>query len=114
MAEQLDLSINIGANTQDFQGALQKAQNLLGQFQAALKKATNVGEINYLNNQIANLNKTIAGINSQMNNIGRPAADATNALSNLSRVAQDAPYGFMGIANNLNPFKKSQEVLAMQ
>jgi len=107
MAEQLDLSINIGANTQDFQGALQKAQNLLGQFQAALKKATNVGEINYLNNQIANLNKTIAGINSQMNNIGRPAADATNALSNLSRVAQDAPYGFMGIANNLNPLLES-------
>jgi hypothetical protein len=107
MAEQLDLSINIGANTQDFQGALQKAQNLLGQFQAALKKATNVGEINYLNNQIANLNKTIAGINTQMNNVGRPASDATNALSNLSRVAQDAPYGFMGIANNLNPLLES-------
>lgn len=107
MAEQLELSINIGANTQDFQGALQKAQNLLVQFQAALKKATNVGEINYLNNQIANLNKTIAGINSQMNNVGRPAADATNALSNLSRVAQDAPYGFMGIANNLNPLLES-------
>ena len=107
MAEQLDLSINIGANTQDFQGALQKAQNLLGQFQAALKKATNVGEIAYLNNQIANLNKTIAGINTQMNNVGRPASDATNALSNLSRVAQDAPYGFMGIANNLNPLLES-------
>lgn len=107
MAEQLDLSINIGANTQDFQGALQKAQNLLGQFQAALKKATNVGEIAYLNNQIANLNKTIAGINTQMNNVGRPASDATNALTNLSRVAQDAPYGFMGIANNLNPLLES-------
>jgi hypothetical protein len=107
MAEQLDLSINIGANTQDFQGALQKAQNLLGQFQAALKKATNVGEINYLNNQIANLNKTIAGINTQMNNVGRPASDATNALTNLSRVAQDAPYGFIGIANNLNPLLES-------
>ncbi len=105
--KELDLSINIGANTQDFQGALQKAQNLLGQFQAALKKATNVGEINYLNNQIANLNKTIAGINTQMNNVGRPASDATNALSNLSRVAQDAPYGFMGIANNLNPLLES-------
>jgi hypothetical protein len=107
MAEQLDLSINIGANTQDFQGALQKAQNLLGQFQAALKKATSVGEINYLNNQIANLNKTIAGINTQMNNVGRPASDATNALTNLSRVAQDAPYGFIGIANNLNPLLES-------
>lgn len=107
MAEQLDLNINIGANTQNLQAELQKAQNLLGQFQSALKKATNVGEINYLNNQIANLNKTIAGINAQMNNVGRPASDATNALSNLSRVAQDAPYGFMGIANNLNPLLES-------
>lgn len=32
---------------------------------------------------------------------------ATNALSNLSKVAQDAPYGFMGIANNLNPLLES-------
>lgn len=107
MAEPLDLSINIGANTQDFQGALQKAQNLLVQFQAALKKATNVGEINYLNTQIKNLNTTIANINSQMGNMRKPTADATNALTNLSRVAQDAPYGFMGIANNLNPMLES-------
>jgi hypothetical protein len=32
---------------------------------------------------------------------------ATNALTNLSRVAQDAPYGFIGIANNLNPLLES-------
>jgi hypothetical protein len=32
---------------------------------------------------------------------------ATYALSNLSRVAQDAPYGFIGIANNLNPLLES-------
>jgi hypothetical protein len=107
MAEQLDLSINIGANTQDFESALQKAKNLLGQFELALKKATNVGEINYLNTQIANLNKTIANINTQMSNVGGRTSDATNALSNLSRVAQDAPYGFIGIANNLNPLLES-------
>ena len=107
MAEQLDLSINIGANTQDLQGALQKAQNLLAQFQAALKKATNVGEINYLNTQINNLNTTIRNITQQMGNMKKPTTDATNALTNLSRVAQDAPYGFMGIANNLNPMLES-------
>lgn len=32
---------------------------------------------------------------------------ATMALTNLSRVAQDAPYGFMGIANNINPLLES-------
>lgn len=107
MAEIIDLNINIGANTTDFESSLQKAQNLLKQFEAALKKATNVGEINYLNNQIKNLNATIATLGQQMNKVGRPAGDATNALSNLSRVAQDAPYGFLGIANNLNPLLES-------
>lgn len=107
MAELIDLNINIGANTTDFQGSLQKAENLLKQFEAALKKATNVGEINYLNGQIKNLNTTISGIRTQMSSVARPTADATNALSNLSRVAQDAPYGFIGIANNLNPLLES-------
>jgi hypothetical protein len=37
---------------------------------------------------------------------------ATNALSNLSRVAQDAPYGFIGIANNLNPLLESFQRLS--
>ena len=35
------------------------------------------------------------------------SGQATMALSNLSRVAQDAPYGFMGIANNINPLLES-------
>ena len=114
MAEIIDLNINIGANTTDFEGALTKAQNLLKQFEAALKKATNVGEINYLNNSIKTLNGTIAGINQQMNKVGRPAADATNALTNVSRVAQDASYGFIGIANNLNPLLESFQRLSKE
>jgi hypothetical protein len=114
MAEIIDLNINIGANTTDFEGSLIKAQNLLKQFEAALKKATNVGEINYLNNQIKNLNGTITSLNQKMNTIGRPTSDATNALSNLSRVAQDAPYGFIGIANNLNPLLESFQRLSKE
>ena len=114
MAEIIDLNINIGANTTDFEGSLQKAQNLLKQFESALKKATNVGEINYLNNQVKFLNGSIASLNQQMNKVGRPVGDATNALSNLSRVAQDAPYGFIGIANNLNPLLESFQRLQTQ
>jgi hypothetical protein len=114
MAEIIDLNINIGANTTDFEGSLIKAQNLLKQFEAALKKATNVGEINYLNGAVKNLNTTIASLNQQMNKVGRPVGDATTALSNLSRVAQDAPYGFIGIANNLNPLLESFQRLQTQ
>jgi hypothetical protein len=37
-----------------------------------------------------------------------PASNQVNqALVNVSRVAQDAPYGFIGIANNLNPLLES-------
>ena len=114
MAENIDLNINIGANVTDLQSQLQKAENLLKQFEAALKKATNVGEINYLNNSIKTLNTTISNLGQQMNKVGRPAADATNALGNLSRVAQDAPYGFIGIANNLNPLLESFQRLSKE
>jgi vacuolar-type H+-ATPase subunit E/Vma4 len=49
-----------------------------------------------------------------LKNTAKPTADATNALSNLSRVAQDAPYGFMGIANNLNPLLESFQRLSKE
>jgi hypothetical protein len=35
------------------------------------------------------------------------AAQAGQSLTNLSRIAQDAPFGFIGIANNLNPLVES-------
>lgn len=74
---QENLQINIGANTQDLQAGLNQATNSVNNFSAAVQKAA------------------------------KPTADATNTLGNLSRVAQDAPYGFMGIANNLNPLLES-------
>lgn len=74
---QENLQINIGANTQDLQAGLNQATNSVNNFSASVQKAA------------------------------KPTADATNALGNLSRIAQDAPYGFMGIANNLNPMLES-------
>jgi len=35
------------------------------------------------------------------------ANEATQSLTNLSRIAQDAPFGFIGIANNINPLLES-------
>jgi hypothetical protein len=72
-----NLEINIGANTQDLQAGLNQASQSVTNFGNAINKAA------------------------------KPTTDATNALTNLSRVAQDAPYGFMGIANNLNPMLES-------
>jgi hypothetical protein len=103
----LDIEINIGANTQDLGAELQKAENLLTKLQSKLKKSTDVGEIQKLNTKISSVESSIGTLNTRMNALGRPTNDATNALSNLSRVAQDAPYGFIGIANNLNPLLES-------
>jgi hypothetical protein len=110
----LDIQINIGANTEDLSAELQKAENLLNKLQAKLKKSTDVGEIQKLNIKISSVESAIGTLNTRMNAVGRPAADATNALSNVSRVAQDASYGFIGIANNLNPLLESFQRLSKQ
>ena len=72
-----NLQINIGANTQDLQNGLNQASQAVNNF------------------------------GQQLSRVSKPTADATQSLVNLSRIAQDAPYGFMGIANNLNPMLES-------
>jgi len=42
------------------------------------------------------------------------SAQAGQSLQNLSRIAQDAPYGFIGIANNINPLIESFQRLKME
>ena len=55
--------------------------------------------------------KSDAAISKAANGIGKTlpsgANQATNALTNLGRVVQDAPFGFIGIANNINPLIES-------
>jgi len=40
-------------------------------------------------------------------NLNAGANQAGQSLTNLSRIAQDAPFGFIGIANNINPLVES-------
>ena len=64
---------------------------------------------------ITNLNETIQSANAlgeSLKKMPQATGQATQALVNLSRVAQDAPYGFMGIANNLNPMLESFQRLS--
>ena len=112
MADILDIQINIGASTEDLGAEIQKAENLLKKLQSALKKSTDVNEINQLNTKIGSVNSSLGILGERMNSVGRPVNNATTALSNLSRVAQDAPYGFIGIANNLNPLLESFQQLS--
>jgi hypothetical protein len=64
---------------------------------------------------VKNIQETVTATNSLGNSFKTLPANsdkATYALSNLSRVAQDAPYGFIGIANNLNPLLESFQRLS--
>lgn len=113
MAENFDkFSIGIDADVSALQSKLKSAQNTLAQFEGALKKATNIGEINYLTKNIDNLKGRINILTQEANKLGRPMGDATNALTNFSRIAQDAPYGMIGITNNLNPMLESFQRLS--
>ena len=54
----------------------------------------------------ANVNQFTPAMNKAgqaLTNLQKNSNSAQLALVNLGRVAQDAPYGFIGIANNLNP-----------
>jgi hypothetical protein len=64
----------------------------------------NIQETVTATTQLGNAFKAMPNVSSQ----------ATNALTNLSRVAQDAPYGFIGIANNLNPLLESFQRLSKE
>jgi hypothetical protein len=112
MAEIIGLDVILGMDSTEMQSELQKAQNLLRQFESQLKKSTDTVEITKLNAEIAKVNTTINNFSTAMQGASKPTGDATQSLVNLSRVAQDAPYGFMGIANNLNPLLESFQQLS--
>lgn len=71
------LQINIGADTRNLEQGLQRATAAVETFDKSVKQTT------------AN------------------SGNATLALSNLGRVASDAPFGFIAIANNIEPLIQS-------
>jgi len=105
MAEEIE--IIIGADTTNLNAELTKSQNLLKQFEAALKKSTNAGEINYLTGQVDKLKQSIASLSQAQVKSVQGSTQAAQSIQNLSRVVQDAPFGFIGIANNINPLVES-------
>ena len=46
-------------------------------------------------------------LDSKLLQTSRASNSASQSLLNLGRVAQDAPFGFIGIANNINPLLES-------
>lgn len=101
------LEVEIGGNISQLQAAIIAAENELRGFQAEIRKTTDTGRIAELSKSIQKTEQTIAGLRQEMGRSAGASNQAVNALGNVSRVAQDASYGFMGIANNLNPLFES-------
>ena len=79
-----DLEVKVTGDAAGGVDALKKVQGELGRTAiAAVKTDSSLGKLKTGSNQ------------------------ATTALTNLGRVVQDAPFGFIGIANNINPLLES-------
>ena len=96
--------VQITADASTFNAELQKAENELRQFQSALKKTTDVNELAGLNQKIVETQKKIEGLNKSFQSVKPSTNAASGAVLNLSRIVQDSAFGFIGIANNIQPF----------
>lgn len=88
--------------------SLEDAEKELKDLQKQLKVTTDGKEFERLSVQVAKVKNEIKGINTaaasgSLKKLGKSSVDASGDLINLGRVVQDAPFGFLGIANNLNP-----------
>jgi hypothetical protein len=77
-----------------------------------LQKLASLPDLSFRQQERLNslLNTTKSQLDKAQNSLKQinPASNqATNALTNLGRVAQDSAFGFVGIANNLNPLVES-------
>lgn len=97
------LSAIITADGTRFTKTLGQLEAQLKTFEAGLKKAGSIDSFNRLNRAIDATKARMAALKTGFNQLGGASVNATGDLINLGRVVQDAPFGFLGIANNLNP-----------
>jgi hypothetical protein len=106
MAE--ELKIEIGG---DVSGAT-KALSILGAQVTRIQKLLSLPDLSLkqyerLNDMLRSSQAAFNKFQASTKNVVPGANSATFALTNLGRVAQDLPFGFIGIANNLNPLLES-------
>lgn len=87
------LKIRVGADLSDLNKELKTAQKDMKAFGASVSKGVNAGGFDDFTQKVRAIKK--------------PTNDATRSLVDLGRIAQDAPFGFIGIANNINPALES-------
>ena len=86
-----DLKIRVGAD-------VAPAIDGLRQLEGRMRTTTAAGQT---------FGKGLEQTTKSLQKLPQTSSAATQSLVNLSRVAQDAPFGFIGIANNINPLLES-------
>lgn len=100
----------ITADGTKFNKTLAELEAQLKKFQNALKNTSNVESFNRINRAIDATKSRIASLSTirdPLGSVSKSSNAATQSLINVGRVAQDLPFGFIGIANNLNPLLES-------
>jgi len=83
---------------------IQKLQNVIANTTSQKKLSS---ALSALDQQQRAYNQTLVASSNKLGGVSPSANQATAAITNLSRVVQDAPFGFIGIANNINPLLES-------
>lgn len=120
------LQINIGADTKGLETGLQKAVNAIDNFDKEVQSSAK--DLQKFSQYLPNIavppntfkaaEDGLKGLGSAVNDTGNKlkglpsqSGQVTLALSNLGRVASDAPFGFIAIANNIEPLVQSLQSL---
>jgi hypothetical protein len=97
---------SVGKSVEILQSQLQRLQKILSQEGLSFTQVQRVSDL--LRKTQGDLNKlNAANATTSLGKLGVASNQSTLALTNLGRVVQDAPFGFLGIANNLNPLLES-------
>jgi hypothetical protein len=100
MSEQLKIVIDADVNR-----AVNGLSKLGKEFSETSKDAASFG---------SSINKSVTLATQSLGKFHQTSGQSIQVLGNLSRVAQDAPFGFIAIANNLNPLIESFQRLQVQ
>lgn len=117
-------AISVGAEKMAASFSKVNAQNLPGEIDETSEASRRLQRqfaafagVNPFKNAGVDLSKfslSVKDIPAKLDAAKKSSGSATIALTNLGRVAQDLPFGFIGIANNLNPLLESFQALQAQ
>jgi hypothetical protein len=104
--------IIFGADGRELTKTLGQLETDLKAFNKELKTVGDATALTSLNKKIAETKTHMeaikqVGLSEQLTKIRPGASQATASLTNMSRVVQDMPFGFIGIANNIDPLIES-------